>query len=69
MEQGKGDGDPSVESSGGDSDLGDCCAARSPRGAGVRHDGAAVQRQQAACVSSASRADHQLYEGRLLVRV
>ncbi len=58
MEQGEGDGDPSVESSGGHSDLAGCCAARGPRSAGIRHVGDAVQRQQAARVSAASRADH-----------
>lgn len=68
MEQGEGDGDPPVEGGGGDTDLAGCCAARSPRGAGIRHAGDTVQRQQTARVSAASWADHQLYEGRRLGR-
>lgn len=58
MEQGEGHGDPAVESGGGDSDLADRSAAGSARGAGVRHVGDALQRQEAARVSAASRADH-----------
>lgn len=64
MEQGEGDGDSSVESSGGDSDLADCCGAGSSWGTGIWHVGAAVQRQQAACLPASSRTDKQFYEGR-----
>lgn len=66
MEQGEGDGDTPVESGGGVSDLAGCRAACGPRGAGLRHAGDAVPRQQTARVSAASRADHQLYEGKHL---
>lgn len=63
MEQGEGDGNPPVESSGGDSDLAGRCAVCGPRSAGVRHAGDSIQRQKAARVPAASRADHQLHEG------
>lgn len=63
MEQGERDGDPSVESRGGHTDLAACCSAGSPRGAGVRHDGDAIQRQQAAGLPVASRTDRRLHEG------
>lgn len=66
MEQGEGDGDTPVESGGGVSDLAGCRAACSPRGAGLRHAGDAVPRQQTARVSAAPTADHQLYEGKHL---
>lgn len=63
VEQGEGDGHPPVEGGGGDSHLAAGRAAGRPRGAGLRHAGDSVQRQQAARVHAASGAERQLHEG------
>lgn len=63
MEQGERDGNPTVESCGGDTDLAACCGARSSRGARIRHVGDTIQRHQAEGLPVASRTDHKLYEG------
>lgn len=66
MEQGEGDGHPSVEGGGGDADLAGRRDARGPRGAGVRHAGDTVRRQQAARVYDPRGTDGQLHKGKVL---